>query len=372
MRDSKTMNILMLDRYLTIGGVATYLETLCRGLMKRGHTVYIMTTADSGNRKIIDEFSSLGIQFLTIPNSKNRVITFYRFAKMLYQFLKKKDIDIMHSHHRVVNFTGMVIGKMVNVPHLITLHVFKSDHKILTKFLGNEIITVPSKALKNHLINYYGLKEERIQVIYNAIDHDYEVNEQKKASLQKNIFDDPGKFYVAFIGRITHEKGVDILLESIPLVKEKNPNVEFRIFGDGSELSKLKERCRELGLNSEEIFQGINHHVNELLCLMDLCVIPSRSESFCLLALECMRAKKPVIATNTGGIPEVVKHEETGLLVDTESPKLLSQNILKLLNNRDLMQRFAINGNQRFKEKFPLERFYEDYLAAYQQLIKMS
>ena len=368
MKHDASMNIIMLDSYLTVGGVATYLKALSKGMMERNHTVWLMTAADDGNRKIIKDFTSYGIRVVTIPNSRNRLITVWRFIKNLFQFLKENSIDVIHSHHRLVNLAGIIVSKMIDVPHLLTLHVFKDDHKLLLKRWKNEWLTVPSHALKNHLVRHYGFKEDHVEVIHNVIKADFDVDEKQKASIKKKMFDDSGKFYVSYVGRISHAKGVDILVESIPLVKEHHPEVEFRIFGTGDELPKLKRRCRKLGLESGRIFRGTTHYVNEILSLTDLCVIPSRSESFCLFALECMRAGKPVIASRAGGIPEVIIDGETGLLVEPEDPEALARSIIKIYENRNLGQLLGRNGYQRFKEAFPLEQFYNAYESKYQYL----
>lgn len=122
-------------------------------------------------------------------------------------------------------------------------------------------------------------------------------------------------------------------------------------------------------LNADLILHGINSNINELLSLTDLCVIPSRSESFSLFALESMRAGKPVVATNVGGIPEVITDGKTGLLSEPDNPGLLAENILKLYHETELRKRFGQNGRQEFERKFSIDKFYDAYINKYKQLV---
>lgn len=368
MPDKTSMKILMMDKYLTVGGVATYLEILCKALMESGHSVYLLTAADEQNQKIIEEFTTYGIRVLTIPKRQNRILTFYNLIRHGYKFIKQQSVDIMHSHHRLANFAGIALSKLTSVPHLITFHVIKDDYRLLHKLWRNQYISVPSEASKKQLVEHYKLPKERVQVIYNAIQPETQINPEKKKLLERTVFGDAEKFYIGFVGRISSAKGVDVLLESIPQVQVECSDVEFRIFGNGEQFSNLKKRSSDMGLDSDRLFRGTTSSVNEVLSLLDLCVIPSRSESFCLFALECLRAGKPVVATNAGGIPEIITHNETGLLTKVDDPDGLAENIITLCKNKSLANKLAVNGKKEFEKRFPVQTFCEKYIEQYQFL----
>lgn len=363
------MRILMMDKYLTVGGVATYLKILCKALMESGHRVYLLTAADEENQKIIEEFTTYGIRVLTIPKRENRILTFCNLIWHSYKFVKQQPVDIMHSHHRLANFAGITLNRLTSVPHLITFHVIKGDYRLLHKLWRNEYVTVPSEASKKQLVEHYKLPEERVRVIHNTIQPEMKINPEKKQLLERTVFGDPEKFYIGFVGRISSAKGVDVLLKSIPQVQAECPDVEFRIFGDGEQFSNLKKRSSDMGLDSDRLFQGPTSNVNEVLSLLDLCVIPSRSESFCLFALECFRAGNPVVATNVGGIPEIITHNKTGLLTNVDDPDELAKNIIKLCKNKSLANKLAMNGRKEFEKRFPAQTFCQKYIEQYEFLI---
>lgn len=363
------MKILILDKYLAVGGVATFIKTLAEGLMNKGHSLYLVTGTDGQNQRILEAFKKSGMEVLTVPYSKNRLVLLKRFLKPVFNLIKQKKIDIIHSQHRLTHFAAITAGKRFTVPRLLTMHTFKEDHKKLTKFWKNETITVPSKTLKNQLINHYGLNEKAIHVIHNTISPKVEVNEKLVSLLKRNVFINPELFYVTYIGRLSNEKGIDVLLESIALVAAQNTNIAFRIFGDGCELPRLKQQSLDLDIDPEIIFRGATKNVNELLSLTDLCVLPSRSENFSLFILESLRLGKPVLATNVGGTPEIIKDGQTGILVEPNNPGKLAKAILSLYNDEFLLDRLAKEGCEKFRREFSADKFMDSYIKQYEKLI---
>ncbi len=363
------MKILMLDKYLEVGGVATYLEILAKGLIERGHIIYLITAADDENTAIVEKFRNYGIEVITVRYAENRLVLAIRFLKHSLRLLKNREIDLFHSHHRLTHFVAVAAGKIKNIPRLLTLHVFKKDHKALTKCWKNECITVPSKTLKNHLINYNGLKEQNVEVIYNTIYHEYKTDRRILKSVKKSMFSEDDKSYVSYIGRISHEKGIDVLLEAIPSVQERNPEIAFRIIGPGPQLQELKERSEELNLETNKIFTGYHSNINEILQLTDICVLPSRSENFSLFVLECLRAAKPLIACNVGGIPEVITDNKSGLFIEPGNAKDLAEKILLLSQDKKLQNKLGEEGNKKFENSFSVKEFHKAYIRKYERLI---
>src|SRR5699024_1371779 len=309
-------------------------------------------------------------EVITVPFTENRVKLIGRLVQKISQFTKKNRIDILDSHHRLANWAGYAVSKMRDMPHIITIPVFKHDFKLITKAWKNQYINVHSHALKKHLTDYYSINEKNIAVIHNSIKTEFEVDKRKKDKLEKAFFNDKNNIYITSLRRFTPEIGVDVLLESIPQVKAECPDAAFRIFGNGPDRKKLKKRCRELKLNPEHIFPGVNYNVNELLSLADTCVIPSRTENFSLFTLECMRAGKPIVATDVGGTSEAVVDGQTGLLAEAANPEQLAEKIITLCKNRNIAREYGRNGRRRFETAFPIKKFYDQYECRYKDVIK--
>jgi|GEM_PF-5275469 len=364
--------ILFLYKYLSVGGVATHLKTLSRKLLENKYQVFLATCVDDQNKKIINSLEALGVQIIPIPSTESTIRLAYYFLRKIIQYHKRFNFDLIHSHHRLTHLLGKVLSKLLKIPLLLTVHEFKKDHRLMTRSWGSEKITVPSRALKKHLINHYGIDQTCIRVIPNSLGQEFKVDQQKVTELEKAMFSDEGAMYVGYIGRISLEKGVDRIIESIPLVKEKMPDIRFRIFGEGSLQRKLESRCKELGLDPAGIFMGVCYDVNEVLYLLDVCVSPSRSESFSIFALEAMRAGKPMIAARVGGLPEVVIHGETGLLIEAENTQALADHIVSLCSDEKKRTEFGKKGRQRFEDAFTLASFYLNYRKQYTNLLEKN
>lgn len=359
----------MLYKYLRLGGVATFLKMLITALKADGYAVYLATGADEHNAQTRSELEALGATIIPVPFSENRLVLLGRFLRMLWVRHAALQLNLIHSHHRLTHLAGKLFSMAAGVPLLLTIHEFKYDQKQATTLWKREMMTVPSRALKDHMVQEYSVQERLVRVIPNAIAQVYDVDPERIAPLKEQFFGDEKATYITFIGRIAREKGVDTIVESIPIVKKQQPGIEFRIVGDGPLRETLALRCRELGYRPEDIFIGPHRTVNELLFLTDIAVSPSRSESFSIFALEAMRAGKPIIAGRVGGLPEVVTDHKTGRLIAPGNPEELAQTIVELAVDHDRRKQYGLAAQARFHERFTAEKFAEAYRNVYTKLI---
>lgn len=180
---------------------------------------------------------------------------------------------------------------------------------------------------------------------------------------------------VLFVGRLEARKGIDVLLESIPMVLAQEPSVEFRVIGNKTLPSQNGKPYADVFLASEAGRAWHKHirfegHVDEeelraAYASCDIFVAPSRFESFGLVFLEAMRAGKPVIGCYAGGMSEVVAADECGLLVAPGDASALAEAILQLLRSPSLRQRFGERGRARFVEHFSAESMAQDSVGLY-------
>jgi glycosyltransferase involved in cell wall biosynthesis len=164
------------------------------------------------------------------------------------------------------------------------------------------------------------------------------------------------------VGRLTDQKGHDILIAAMPAVLAERANVMLVIVGDGPLHSALEQQVARLGLGGHVRLLGNRNDVRELLSLADIFVLPSRSEGLPLALLEAMGAGLPVIATRIAGAEEVVQEGENGLLVPPENHQALSQALLRLLADPSACRTMGRNGRELVKECYTLNRMCEAYL----------
>jgi glycosyltransferase involved in cell wall biosynthesis len=163
----------------------------------------------------------------------------------------------------------------------------------------------------------------------------------------------------AVIGTVAHlsrEKGLNYLIEAASLIPEVQKRLRFVIVGDGKCLQELKDLSLNKGLGNVFQFAGFHSSTYQFMKSFDIFALPSLSEGLSSAILEAMAASLPIIATNVGGIPELVKDGDNGLLVLPADPVALAHAIQKLTDQPEEARRMGRRGRERMEEQFTLER----------------
>ena len=177
-----------------------------------------------------------------------------------------------------------------------------------------------------------------------------------------------GQPFVLYVGRIDYIKGVDILVKAVALVKETLPKICLHIVGTGTKLEKIKELISSLRIEENVILHDFvnEKEKNRLYLACDMVVVPSRNEPFGIIVLEAMRAGKPLIVSNRGALPELVKHNYNGLVAEL-NPAALAAAILKLASDKALMTLMS-ETNQKTAELYDWKKISRKYITAYMTL----
>ena len=233
--------------------------------------------------------------------------------------------------------------------------------KILDRFTYsryNKIICIGNKVCTS-LIEWLPRVKGKALVINNGVP----IPELNKEILPK-IYD------VLFVGRLEKVKGIDFLLEAIAILKVKyNKFFKVALVGDGPLKEKLKELFKKLKIEDQVKFLGIQKDVGKFMRSSKIFVLQSRWEGFGLVIIEAMSNMVPVIASNVGGIPEIIKNGENGILVPPKDPEALAKAIKLLLDSPELQKRIAQNAYEKVKEKFSIGRYTIDLLNLYKKIL---
>jgi|Deesub1362A_J573_1020465.scaffolds.fasta_scaffold00023_15 N-acetyl-alpha-D-glucosaminyl L-malate synthase BshA len=312
-----------------------------------------------------------------IKNSKNDfiILTYEKtidlsvlraFSFIVYGFFSglKKKYDLIHAHYAFPQgFLGVLLKKISRKPLILTIHgsdilVLKKNPftKAFVKYVlknSDKIIAV-SEYLRKEAIEM-GVNEDKIIVVYGGI---------PRAIRRKNVEPEDS---ICFIGSLVKQKGVDILINAVRKVKKSRPNVKLYIVGDGKERKKLEALSK---YDPDIYFTGEVGDLSEVLSKCKVMVLPSREEGFGLVLLEAMVAGVPVVATNVGGIPEIIEDGVNGLLVESEDPDGLARAILKVLDDEKLRVKLVENG-KKIVQKYSwermaneIDRIYEEFLVS--------
>ncbi|MEB3258929.1 MAG: glycosyltransferase family 4 protein [Cyanobacteriota bacterium] len=173
------------------------------------------------------------------------------------------------------------------------------------------------------------------------------------------------------LGRLVPEKGCDVALRALPAIVPHHPGLQVIVAGDGPSRPELQAIAQELGLGDRVRFLGWvdPQAVPGLINTATLVVVPSRwMEAFGIVALQAAQQARPVVASRVGGLPEVVLHDETGLLVEREDPEGLARAVLRLLADPELTRRLGEEGRRRAAEQFSWTAHLDDFCKLYGQL----
>jgi glycogen(starch) synthase len=224
--------------------------------------------------------------------------------------------------------------------------------------------------MREQIVDIFGVEEERVSVIPNGIDPD-DLPAQDPAELERlrAEFAAPEEKLVLLIGRLVYEKGFQLALEAMPRVIEEVPGTRFLVAGSGTHEEELHRQAEELGLMEHGTFLGwIGDDVlHSLYRIADLTVVPSIYEPFGLVALEAMASECPCIVADTGGLREVVPHEEVGLRFSSHDPEALAEVAIRVLSDDELGQNLVAEAYEHLR-RFDWGDVAEQTAAVYAEL----
>lgn len=354
------------------GGVANYYKNICANLPSDKVVVLANHEVNEKNFDNNQKYKIYRRNLITnFPIWPRWLLSFYH----LRQVIKKEKIDIILVGQILPLGTVCYIYKKVfKIPYGVFVHGMDikmaqsvtRKRELAKKILNNaEFIIANSEYTKNLLLKQ-GIKSEKIEVVYPGVELKSESPEEvlaKNTKIQKmeNIFSKSK--IILTLGRLVKRKGQDMVLKSLSYVLEKFPNLVYIIAGNGPDKSYLKNLIKELSLENNVIIDD-NVSEEEKAFYYKKChifIMPSREikgdvEGFGIVYLEAGLYSKPVIAGKSGGAMEAVLDNETGILVNPESPEEIGEAIIKLLTNPNLMNKLGVQGQKRVLNKFIWEK----------------
>lgn len=303
----------------------------------------------------------VGINALAIPMRHKMDLS---IITKLRDVIKKEEIDIVHTHGVRANLVGRVAAKLAGRDTVVTtVHsLLAQDYPGMFSRLANMFIERASRGLTTHFIAVsgglqkallqQGIPEKKITVIYNGLNPEDFIAKLPLGSWRVSMGIEPDVSLVAIIGRLHPVKGHRIFLRAAAEILKNRPEVRFVVVGCGPERDRLEEYANLLGISEAVLFTGFVDNVADILPNLNLLVIPSLWEGFGLTALEAMVAGVPVVATSVGGLPEVVEHGSTGLLVPPGDDAALARGINWMLDHPNEALEMAESARKVVGEKF--------------------
>lgn len=282
----------------------------------------------------------------------------------LLNVTRLKAFDLLHVHEGRSIYFALAVNLLFQKPYLVTRRVLnKPRDKWLTKLAYKKAAQIVSISQKIDDVMRECCPTQQTKVIPD-IARELVANSENVAQL-KNAF--AGKFIVGHIGALDDEiKNQSLILKAANQLRE-NENIVFMMLGIGKDEEKLKKLAVDLNLTNV-IFEGFKENIADYFALFDIFVYPSKEEGLGSAILEAFHFKKPVIAANVGGIPDILANNEYGLLINPFDNEKLSEAMMKLYQNVALRNHYAEMGFKR-KEAFSSDKICSDYHQLYQQVL---
>lgn len=357
--DLKNHNILFFTRTMRLGGTENVILQMCEVLKPHVNKIVVCSCGGINVKKL----SKLGIRHYEIPDidSKAPNVVLKVFSE-IPRIIEDENISIVHTHHRMATFYMYFINKRYHLKLVSTLHGTFSDKKMLTRMVYRQIsIVACGKIVKERFVETYNINENHITIVSNAIRQDR--TELEELACLKSV---PKNYKrVGYIGRLSPEKGVQVLIEAINLVVKRNSKIVFIIVGSGDLEFELREAAKKAEIEKFVHFLGYREDAQNVIRQMDAVVLPSFTEGLPLTPIEAFAQGKPIVATAAGGTVEIVDDGINGFLVPIGDKVALAEGILKLFKDQTTYDRMSEEASRTYEEKFSFEKFEVEILKFY-------
>ncbi|MCC6281386.1 MAG: N-acetyl-alpha-D-glucosaminyl L-malate synthase BshA [Saprospiraceae bacterium] len=368
--------------YPTYGGSGVVATELGLGLARKGHEIHFITY----RRPVRLAHFDANVFYHEVDGDDYPLFEYPPYdtalASKIVDVVQYQNLDLLHVHYAIPHAAVAYMAKKIlltkgrYLPVITTLH--GTDIKLVgsnrafapvVEFSINKSdgVTAVSQSLKDDTLELFDIQRD-IKVIYNFID--FERFRKTDKEHFKKIIAPNGERILAHTSNFRKVKRVEDVILIFKKVFDKVPS-KLLMIGDGPERQNAEQMCREIGLCDEVRFLGKQDAIEELLAICDLFIMPSESESFGLAALEAMACEVPVISSNSGGLPEVNIHGETGFMSDAGNVNEMARYAIELLQNEEMLARFRTNALAQAR-RFDIDNILPNYEAYYEEVLERS
>lgn len=373
-----------------VGGIARHVAELYPELVKLGHDIHLITV-EFGNAPMYEIVE--GIKVYRVPVAAND--NFLQWVSNMNQsigeqgnklILEEGNFDLIHAHDWLVADAAIALKHYFKIPLIATIHatehgryngIYNDQHRYIhhkeCDLVFNAWRVIVCSDYMSREVNYVlHSPDDKIDMIYNGIRSEKKPRWQDfdAWSFRRQFAPDEEKL-VYYVGRLSYEKGISVLLSAAPKVMwEMEGRVKFVIIGGGN-ADRLKRMAWDLGIWHRCYFPGFmsDDDLNKFQTVADCAVFPSLYEPFGIVALESFAARVPVVVSNTGGLPEVVQHGKTGIVTMVNNSDSLAWGILEVLKNPRYAQSLVENAYEDLEKRFNWSKIAQQTHWVYERVV---
>ncbi|MGD1873030.1 MAG: glycosyltransferase family 4 protein [Mastigocoleus sp.] len=374
-----------------VGGIARHVAELYPELVKLGHCVHLITP-EFGQAPMYEEVEGVSVHRVPVEDSDR----FFEWIGNMNNSMgahggklieEEGNFDLIHAHDWLVADSAIALKHCFKIPLIATIHATEAGrhngiHTPTQYYVSSKEQQLAHDAWRIIVCTDYMRREVerelyspwgKVDVIYNGIRPEKKQHHQNfhPSNFRRQFAQDEEKI-VYYVGRMTYEKGVSTLLDAAPeVLHEMAGNVKFVMIG-GGKTDYLKKQAWDLGIWDKCYFTGFmaDDYLDKFQTIADCAVFPSLYEPFGIVALESFASRVPVVVSDTGGFPEVVKHTKTGVVTYTNNPQSLGWGILEVLKNPDYKQWLIDNAYEDLEKRFSWSKIAKQTEQVYQHVVE--
>lgn len=349
--------ILFIVPWLSVGGGDMVNLIISKYLDKKKYALHFITTEISDN-EWEDKFKEISKNIFHVRKIIQNAEYFWEYNNLILEYVERANIDVIIVSNSAIGYTSLpaLKEKFSYVKIIDILHGqggknegggFPEYSKPYDSYLDKRITI--NNYLKNYLLDKYNIESNKIKVIHNCVDTEFFNNK----TLKKNK-----PFKVCYIGRLNYEKNPNKIVEIAECIfsKKSNSNITFEIIGDGPLFSSIENELYDKNLTANVQLKGYKDNIKNILENADALILCSEMEGLPIVILEAMSMGVPCIATNVGGIPELIDNGVNGFLVNYNSQMINNfvDKIERLYNDKDLRNLMSVNARNKIVKEFSI------------------
>lgn len=381
--NGEKLSVIQLLHTMDYGGVETILINWYKSMDREKIDLHVVCFKNTGNteRLFVEAAEEAGITVHTIPWHRGKPVL--SAAYHLSRILRQVNADILHTHNLYADIVGLVAGKWTGVRLVSSLYVLSDfgwprnlmqwiDQKVLGWF---NLVTVQCEITGVEACKR-GLPDDKVKVLhsgFNTVSNWLSESERSKRRGEFGALDDD--VVLVCVSRLYPEKAHDKLLIAFKMLRSRYDNLKLWILGVGPLEEEVKAQCKALGLLEDVRFTGFVTKLDELLQLADIQVHPSHAEGIPMGILSGMANGLPIVASGVGGIPEVVTHDYSGLLVTTAAAVSFQEEFVDavalLVDDADRRRTLGASGRAFIEDDYSLENAAKTLFHYYESVVRL-
>ncbi len=374
---------------LNMGGPALHVTYLTAGLRDRGYdTTLVAGSLARGEDSMEFVADELGVRVERLAGLRRDISPVRDMVAVLRlaQLIRRERPTILHTHTAKAGAVGRVAALLAGgarppiVVHTFHGHVLRGyfgpvrtlGFRLLERWLARvtTALVAVSPEVRDDLVRLGVAPAEKFTVVRLGIELQARVADRDgRDETRRSLGIAPDRFMVGWIGRMTAVKRTSDVLLAFKELRRRGVDACLCLVGDGPERDQVERRAHELGIMRDTLFLGYQEEVAPYYAAFDAMILPSGNEGTPVSAIEALAARRPVVATRVGGVPDVVRDGEDGFLVDLGAVDQLAEALARLAHDPALRERMGEAGRSRVLARYSVERLVDDMDELYRSLL---